>query len=175
MMTEKLFDTLFEMIGNDVNDNWMIIILIAIAINYQKPSTNNIFIMKLSIVDNETCLSTYSRAILSELIHFNKTIDRYVLESKGVFSTFTSMVGTLFAANDNNTPDIAAILSKRMSLKTVTIALIGFFEAVLLNRNFISHLLIVSLCVCESIIAIYQFDSFLDARGEVDHQRDVHR
>lgn len=140
LMHDKLFDALMHSFGNNAEDDWRILFLMVICLNYKKQSTNNIFAMKLSIVDNETCLSCYSNAILNELITFNKTIERLCSESKNVLiSAFTSMMGTLFSSTDTSS-DVSSILGKRMSFKTITIALLAFYEAVLLNRNFISLL-----------------------------------
>lgn len=115
--------------------------------------------MKLSIVDNEVTLSVslieltilinfkryfplqgYSQAISNELIDFNCRFDNICTDSRsGIFSTFTNMVGTIFSS-DGSGIDISTIIGKKQSFHNIKTALIAFYEAVLLNRNFISLL-----------------------------------
>ncbi|KAI2803984.1 hypothetical protein BLOT_008124 [Blomia tropicalis] len=141
LMSDQLFDSLVHMINSlEQQDRCRILFLLVIFLNYKKGSINNPYVMKLSIVDNEVTLSGYSQAISNELIDFNCRFDNICTDSRsGIFSTFTNMVGTIFSS-DGSGIDISTIIGKKQSFHNIKTALIAFYEAVLLNRNFISLL-----------------------------------
>ncbi|KPM04920.1 hypothetical protein QR98_0033750 [Sarcoptes scabiei] len=73
-----------------------------------------------------------------ELIEFNAKFDELITDSKtGLLSSISSMVGNIFSNDDVNIPNA---IWKKISFHRVNLVLLAFYEAVSLNRNFVSLL-----------------------------------
>nr|XP_002131899.1 armadillo-like helical domain-containing protein 3 [Ciona intestinalis] len=110
-----------------------IILLLTLLVNYRKYESVNPYIMKLSILDNELALNGLSSVISMSLATFNNQFTNKQEESKssGLFSTITNMVGSMFIGDSD--------VQKHM-IKSNEAILLALYEAVHLNRNFISVL-----------------------------------
>ncbi|XP_054167117.1 armadillo-like helical domain-containing protein 3 [Oppia nitens] len=137
LISDQLFDALIQTLNvhrQRHNYGYQMILLLTILLNYRKYESINPYIMKLSIVDDEVQLNGYARVISNELLVFNKNFHQINNESKpsGLFNTLTNMVGNMFIAEDNGI--------EANSLKTNNAVLLAFYEAIHLNRNFITLL-----------------------------------
>uniref|UniRef100_A0A3B3DFS2 Armadillo like helical domain containing 3 n=1 Tax=Oryzias melastigma TaxID=30732 RepID=A0A3B3DFS2_ORYME len=101
------------------------VVLLALLVNYRKYESVNPYIVKLSIVDDEPTLdvSLYK--------------DKEEEHQGGFFSALTSMVGSMFIADAD----------EKLSVQTNEAILLALYEAVHLNRNFITVLAQVGLHV----------------------------
>ncbi|XP_039259173.2 armadillo-like helical domain-containing protein 3 [Styela clava] len=136
MANESLYDTLVELLADPVarsrlgNDT---VLLLALLVNYRKYEGVNPFIMKLSVLDNELALNCLGSVISSALASFNRQFISKQEETKstGLFSTITNMVGSMFIGDSDE---------QKQMIKTNEAVLLALYEAIHLNRNFISVL-----------------------------------
>ncbi|XP_075676447.1 armadillo-like helical domain-containing protein 3 isoform X1 [Dermatophagoides pteronyssinus] len=162
MSNHRIFDGLMNLfISANLNhsiadkqqhDELWILLVLTIFLNYQKPNTNP-FMIKLSIVDNDIVLNRYSRTITNHLMQSIIKYDQLINENKtGLFSSISNMVGTIFSNEDNinNSTMVNGITSKKFPFHIVNLVLLALYEAVSLNRNFISLLTTVSSSLRES-------------------------
>ncbi|XP_043911526.1 armadillo-like helical domain-containing protein 3 [Protopterus annectens] len=107
------------------------VVLLALLVNYRKYESVNPYIVKLSIVDDETTLNGMGLVISQALAEYNRRYREKEEENQGgFFSTFTSMVGNMFIADAD----------EKISVQTNEAILLALYEAVHLNRNFITVL-----------------------------------
>ncbi|XP_075591311.1 armadillo-like helical domain-containing protein 3 [Dermatophagoides farinae] len=155
MSNHQVFDGLINLFSASIDqqqqqqrqqqDELWILLLLTIFLNYQKPNTNP-YVMKLSIVDNDIVLNRYSRTITNHLMQFIVKYDQLTNENKsGLLSSISNMVGTIFANEDNKNSSNGivnnGITSKKFhTFHIVNLVLLALYEAVSLNRNFISLL-----------------------------------
>ncbi|KAK6487244.1 armadillo-like helical domain-containing protein 3 isoform X1 [Huso huso] len=91
----------------------------------------NPYIVKLSIVDDETTLNGKGLVISQALSEYNRQYkDKEEENQGGFFSTLTTMVGSMFIAD----------AEEKISVQTNEAILLALYEAVHLNRNFITVL-----------------------------------
>ncbi|MGH0154089.1 UNVERIFIED_CONTAM: hypothetical protein FKN15_037769 [Acipenser sinensis] len=91
----------------------------------------NPYIVKLSIVDDETTLNGKGLVISQALSEYNRQYkDREEENQGGFFSVLTTMVGSMFIAD----------AEEKISVQTNEAILLALYEAVHLNRNFITVL-----------------------------------
>ncbi|MGH0136630.1 UNVERIFIED_CONTAM: hypothetical protein FKN15_070037 [Acipenser sinensis] len=91
----------------------------------------NPYIVKLSIVDDETTLNGKGLVISQALSEYNRQYkDREEENQGGFFSALTTMVGSMFIAD----------AEEKISVQTNEAILLALYEAVHLNRNFITVL-----------------------------------
>lgn len=102
----------------------------------------NPFIVKLSIIHKEVALNGYAQVITQALYDYNKQYDEKIEVPKnvGLFSSITSMVGNMFIADDDN----GLVKQPQKFIKPPDSILLAFYEAIHLNRNFITLLTNVS-------------------------------
>uniref|UniRef100_A0A671TMF0 Armadillo like helical domain containing 3 n=1 Tax=Sparus aurata TaxID=8175 RepID=A0A671TMF0_SPAAU len=96
------------------------VVLLALLVNYRKYESVNPYIVKLSIVDDEPTLDN----------NVQQYKDKEEENQGGFFSTLTSMVGSMFIADAD----------EKLSVQTNEAILLALYEAVHLNRNFITVL-----------------------------------
>lgn len=107
------------------------VVLLALLVNYRKYESVNPYIVKLSIVDDETTLNGMGLVISQSLAEYNRRYKEKEEENQGgFFSSFTSMVGNMFIADAD----------EKISVQTNEAILLALYEAVHLNRNFITVL-----------------------------------
>lgn len=110
-----------------------LILLLSLLVNYRKYESVNPYIMKLSILDNELALNSLSSVISSSLASFNNQYVSKQEETKsvGLFSAITNMVGNMFVGDADE---------QKQMIKGNEAILLALYEAIHLNRNFISVL-----------------------------------
>ncbi|XP_016890462.1 armadillo-like helical domain-containing protein 3 [Cynoglossus semilaevis] len=107
------------------------VVLLALLVNYRKYESVNPYIVKLSIVDDEPTLDGMGMVIQQALTEYNRQFrDKQEETQGGFFSTLTSMVGSMFIADAD----------EKLSVQTNEAILLALYEAVHLNRNFITVL-----------------------------------
>ncbi len=110
------------------------VLLMALLVQYRKYDSTNPFIVKLSILDDELALHGLSQVITSCFNAYNSNYELSLSDQphSGWFSSITSMVGNMFVSDEMSArPD---------QQRACNYALLAFYEAVHLNRNFIATL-----------------------------------
>ncbi|XP_062927389.1 armadillo-like helical domain-containing protein 3 isoform X2 [Mobula hypostoma] len=107
------------------------VVLLALLVNYRKYESVNPYIVKLSIVDDEATLNGMGLVISQALMEYNRQYkDKEEENQGGFFSALTNMVGNMFIAE----------VEEKISVQTNEAILLALYEAVHLNRNFITVL-----------------------------------
>uniref|UniRef100_A0A8C2ZQV2 Armadillo like helical domain containing 3 n=1 Tax=Cyclopterus lumpus TaxID=8103 RepID=A0A8C2ZQV2_CYCLU len=121
-MINSIFEAILQILS-DVSSRgqhgYDAVVLLALLVNYRKYESVNPYIVKLSIVDDEPTLDVS--------IQYK---DKEEENQGGFFSTLTSMVGSMFIADAD----------EKLSVQTNEAILLALYEAVHLNRNFITVL-----------------------------------
>uniref|UniRef100_A0AAQ5XGK5 Armadillo-like helical domain-containing protein n=1 Tax=Amphiprion ocellaris TaxID=80972 RepID=A0AAQ5XGK5_AMPOC len=124
VMINSIFEAILQILS-DVSSRgqhgYDAVVLLALLVNYRKYESVNPYIVKLSIVDDEPTLD------VSMLLQYK---DKEEENQGGFFSTLTSMVGSMFIAD----------VDEKLSVQTNEAILLALYEAVHLNRNFITVL-----------------------------------
>ncbi|CAN7999267.1 unnamed protein product [Ixodes pacificus] len=109
------------------------VLVLTILVSYRKYEAANPYIVKLSIVDNELALNGYGLVVSTALSEFNRQFVQEQSEPQsGLLSTVTNFVGTMFLADEG--------LPMKDSGRSDDAVLLALYEAVHLNRNFITIL-----------------------------------
>uniref|UniRef100_A0AAR2KVM7 Armadillo-like helical domain-containing protein n=1 Tax=Pygocentrus nattereri TaxID=42514 RepID=A0AAR2KVM7_PYGNA len=129
VMINSIFEAILQILS-DVSSRgqhgYDAVVLLALLVNYRKYESVNPYIVKLSIVDDE---STLDVCIIMEIL-FEQYKDKEEEDHGGFFSTLTNMVGSMFIAD----------AEEKLSVQTNEAILLALYEAVHLNRNFITVL-----------------------------------
>uniref|UniRef100_A0A8C4IMW0 Armadillo like helical domain containing 3 n=1 Tax=Dicentrarchus labrax TaxID=13489 RepID=A0A8C4IMW0_DICLA len=127
VMINSIFEAILQILS-DVSSRgqhgYDAVVLLALLVNYRKYESVNPYIVKLSIVDDEPTLDV---SMLSLSVQYK---DKEEENQGGFFSTLTSMVGSMFIADAD----------EKLSVQTNEAILLALYEAVHLNRNFITVL-----------------------------------
>uniref|UniRef100_A0A8D0D0A0 Armadillo like helical domain containing 3 n=1 Tax=Sander lucioperca TaxID=283035 RepID=A0A8D0D0A0_SANLU len=127
VMINSIFEAILQILS-DVSSRgqhgYDAVVLLALLVNYRKYESVNPYIVKLSIVDDEPTLDV-SISLLT--VQYK---DKEEEHQGGFFSTLTSMVGSMFIADAD----------EKLSVQTNEAILLALYEAVHLNRNFITVL-----------------------------------
>uniref|UniRef100_A0A8C2ZS16 Armadillo like helical domain containing 3 n=1 Tax=Cyclopterus lumpus TaxID=8103 RepID=A0A8C2ZS16_CYCLU len=123
VMINSIFEAILQILS-DVSSRgqhgYDAVVLLALLVNYRKYESVNPYIVKLSIVDDEPTLDV-------SMLQYK---DKEEENQGGFFSTLTSMVGSMFIADAD----------EKLSVQTNEAILLALYEAVHLNRNFITVL-----------------------------------
>uniref|UniRef100_A0A8C4NZU5 Armadillo like helical domain containing 3 n=1 Tax=Dicentrarchus labrax TaxID=13489 RepID=A0A8C4NZU5_DICLA len=123
VMINSIFEAILQILS-DVSSRgqhgYDAVVLLALLVNYRKYESVNPYIVKLSIVDDEPTLDNNKQQYK----------DKEEENQGGFFSTLTSMVGSMFIADAD----------EKLSVQTNEAILLALYEAVHLNRNFITVL-----------------------------------
>uniref|UniRef100_A0A3Q3Q8G7 Armadillo-like helical domain-containing protein n=1 Tax=Monopterus albus TaxID=43700 RepID=A0A3Q3Q8G7_MONAL len=129
VMINSIFEAILQILS-DVSSRgqhgYDAVVLLALLVNYRKYESVNPYIVKLSIVDDEPTLDV-SMSLLTQLSYLQYK-DKEEENQGGFFSTLTSMVGSFFTTNSS------------LFSRTNEAILLALYEAVHLNRNFITVL-----------------------------------
>ncbi|KAF7216367.1 armadillo-like helical domain-containing protein 3 [Nothobranchius furzeri] len=134
VMINSIFEAILQVLS-DVSSRgqhgYDAVVLLALLVNYRKYESVNPYIVKLSIVDDEPTLDGMGMVVHSALAEYNRQYkDKEEENQGGFFSTLTSMVGSMFIADAD----------EKLSVQTNEAILLALYEAVHLNRNFITVL-----------------------------------
>uniref|UniRef100_A0A4W4HJ20 Armadillo-like helical domain-containing protein n=1 Tax=Electrophorus electricus TaxID=8005 RepID=A0A4W4HJ20_ELEEL len=137
-MINSIFEAILQIVS-DVSSRgqhgYDAVVLLALLVNYRKYESVNPYIVKLSIVDDEPTLDGLGMVVHQALTEYNRQYKNKEEENHGgFFSTLTSMVGNMFIADTE----------EKLSVQTNEAILLALYEAVHLNRNFITVLAQVS-------------------------------
>ncbi|KAJ3614215.1 hypothetical protein NHX12_017790 [Muraenolepis orangiensis] len=134
VMINSIFEAILQILS-DVSSRgqhgYDAVVLLALLVNYRKYESVNPYIVKLSIVDDEPTLDGMGMVVHHALTEYNRQYKAKEEESQGgFFSTLTTMVGNMFIADAD----------EKLSVQTNEAILLALYEAVHLNRNFITVL-----------------------------------
>ncbi|KAG1659842.1 Armadillo-like helical domain-containing protein 3 [Nymphon striatum] len=133
IMMNSLFETIVKLLVDSqsrIHHGSNAVLLLTILVNYRKYESANPYIVNLSILDNELALNV----ILYFLIFCRKYCSlRTEPTNSGFFSTITNMVGNMFVSDESgNIP--------KVNMRINDAILLALYEAIHLNRNFITTL-----------------------------------
>ncbi|XP_067858100.1 armadillo-like helical domain-containing protein 3 isoform X2 [Heptranchias perlo] len=134
VMINSIFEAILQILSvasSRAQHGYDAVVLLALLVNYRKYESVNPYIVKLSIVDDETTLNGMGLVISQALTEYNRQYkDKEEENQGGFFSALTSMVGNMFIAD----------AEEKISVQTNEAILLALYEAVHLNRNFITVL-----------------------------------
>lgn len=136
-MITSMFESLMQLL-NDSSTRQKhghdVVILLTILVNYRKYDASNPYIVKLSILDDELALNGYSQVITASLGEFCKQFNMQQSEVQNAswLSSLTNIVGNMFISEEG------AVRTQQM--KANNALLLALYEAIHLNRNFITTL-----------------------------------
>uniref|UniRef100_A0A6I8QCE4 Armadillo like helical domain containing 3 n=1 Tax=Xenopus tropicalis TaxID=8364 RepID=A0A6I8QCE4_XENTR len=134
VMINSIFEAILQILSNPISrrqHGYDAVVLLALLVNYRKYESVNPYIVKLSIVDDENTLNGMGLVIARALFEYNRQYrDKEEENQTGFFSALTNMVGSMFIADAD----------EKISVQTNEAILLALYEAVHLNRNFITVL-----------------------------------
>ncbi|XP_034943068.1 armadillo-like helical domain-containing protein 3 [Chelonus insularis] len=135
VMVNGVFESLIQLLkhttarnrhGNDA------VLLLTLLVNYRKHESNNPYIVKLSILDDELALNGYGQVISSSLTEFCRLFVQQKAEVQASWlSSLTSIVGSMFVGEEE---------AKTQQIRANNALLLALYEATHLNRNFVTTL-----------------------------------
>uniref|UniRef100_A0A8C3QUW3 Armadillo like helical domain containing 3 n=1 Tax=Cyanoderma ruficeps TaxID=181631 RepID=A0A8C3QUW3_9PASS len=138
VMINSIFEAILQILSSPLSrreHGYDAVVLLALLVNYRKYESVNPYIVKLSIVDDEATLNGMGLVIAQALSEYNRQYkDKEEEHQTGFFSALTNMVGSMFIADAD----------EKISVQTNEAILLALYEAVHLNRNFITVLAQVS-------------------------------
>ncbi|ELK35623.1 hypothetical protein MDA_GLEAN10023369 [Myotis davidii] len=134
VMINSIFEAILQILSHPPSrreHGYDAVVLLALLVNYRKYESVNPYIVKLSIVDDEATLNGMGLVIAQALSEYNRQYkDKEEEHQSGFFSALTNMVGNMFIADAH----------EKISVQTNEAILLALYEAVHLNRNFITVL-----------------------------------
>ncbi|XP_050295406.1 armadillo-like helical domain-containing protein 3 isoform X2 [Anthonomus grandis grandis] len=111
-----------------------VVLIITLLVNYRKYDATNPYVVKLSILDDELALNGYGQVITASLTEFcnQYNIEHIENQNSSWFSSLTNMVGSMFISEEGG--------YRNQQIRANNSLLLAFYEAVHLNRNFITTL-----------------------------------
>ncbi|KTG44050.1 hypothetical protein cypCar_00003077 [Cyprinus carpio] len=130
VMINSIFEAILQIlsdVSSRARHGYDAVVLLALLVNYRKYESVNPYIVKLSIVDDEPTLDGMGRVIHHALAEYNRQYKEKEEENQGgFFSTLTSMLHIYH--------------NYALVCRTNEAILLALYEAVHLNRNFITVL-----------------------------------
>lgn len=138
-MVNSLFDSIVRLLSDPILRNEYGhdgILLLLFLVNYRKHEGGNPYVVQLSILADEMALNGYGEIISSALIEFCKQYSINLTEGHNTswFSSLSSIVGNMFVSDE------AGDKTQQLRANSRTALLLALYEAVHLNRNFITTL-----------------------------------
>lgn len=134
ILINSVYEAIIQILGSSTWRHTLgvdAVVLLTLLVQYRKYESANPYIVKLSILDDELALTGYAQVLSVALSDFNTDYKLKSAEQQtGWFSTFASMVGSMFVAEEKQ---IAAVRANDAIL-------LALYEAIHLNRNFITAL-----------------------------------
>ncbi|ERL86513.1 armadillo-like helical domain-containing protein 3 [Dendroctonus ponderosae] len=111
-----------------------VVLIITLLVNYRKYDATNPYVVKLSILDDELALNGYGQVITASLTDFcnQYNVEHVENQNSSWFSSLTNMVGSMFISEEG--------AFRSQQIRANNALLLAFYEAVHLNRNFITTL-----------------------------------
>uniref|UniRef100_H0X1Q9 Armadillo like helical domain containing 3 n=1 Tax=Otolemur garnettii TaxID=30611 RepID=H0X1Q9_OTOGA len=138
VMINSIFEAILQILSHPPSrreHGYDAVVLLALLVNYRKYESVNPYIVKLSIVDDEATLNGMGLVIAQALSEYNRQYkDKEEEHQSGFFSALTNM-SWLYLGTD-------AVKHRTVRFKLITneAILLALYEAVHLNRNFITVL-----------------------------------
>ncbi|ELU05457.1 hypothetical protein CAPTEDRAFT_224372 [Capitella teleta] len=134
VMINSVFESVVQILGNPESRSSHghdAILLLTLLVQYRKYESANPYIVKLSILDDELALHGFAQIVSSLLTDFNRQYRQSTAQPEGgFFASLTNMVGSMFVAEEKKTE----------AMKANDAVLLALYEAIHLNRNFITTL-----------------------------------
>lgn len=134
VMINSIFEAIIQIlsdISSRSQHGYDAVVLLALLVNYRKSESVNPYIVKLSILDDEATLDGMGLVVNHALTDYNGQYKDKEQENQGGFlSALSNMVGSMFVAD----------AEEKLSVQTNEAILLALYEAVHLNRNFITVL-----------------------------------
>ncbi|XP_073997892.1 armadillo-like helical domain-containing protein 3 [Rhodnius prolixus] len=137
VMLFSIFETLIQLLSDSrsrQDHGHDVVLLLTLLVNYRKHEAANPYIVKLSILDDELALNGYGQVISWSLSDFCRAFiqDQKEPQSGSWFSSLSNIVGNMFLSEDTGT--------RNQQIRANNGVLVALYEAVHLNRNFVSTL-----------------------------------
>uniref|UniRef100_A0A1A9WGZ5 DUF1741 domain-containing protein n=1 Tax=Glossina brevipalpis TaxID=37001 RepID=A0A1A9WGZ5_9MUSC len=141
LLEHLMMNTLFEAFVRLLSDPTLraqhghdIVILLTILVNYRKHEAPNPYVVQLSILADELALNGYGQMISQSLIDFCRQYMQSLnnAQSSSWFSSLSNIVGNMFVSDEG--------CERVQQIKANNGLLMALYEAVHLNRNFITTL-----------------------------------
>ncbi|CAH0553527.1 unnamed protein product [Brassicogethes aeneus] len=137
IMISSLFDCLVKLlcdVPTRQRHGYDVVLIITLLVNYRKYDAANPYVVKLSILDDELALNGYGQVITSSLSEFCNQYNNEHTENQNSswFSSLTNMVGNIFISEEGG--------FRTQQVRANNALLLAFYEAIHLNRNFITTL-----------------------------------
>lgn len=134
VMMNSLFESLVKLLSDPilrVDFGHDAVVLLTLLVNYRKHEGNP-YVVQLSILADEQALNGYGQVISNSLIEFCRQYSLTLpdVQPSSWFSSLSSIVGNMFVSDEGQTQQIRANNA----------LLLALYEAVHLNRNFITTL-----------------------------------
>ncbi|XP_066255047.1 armadillo-like helical domain-containing protein 3 [Euwallacea similis] len=137
IIMSSLFDCLIKLLS-DVptrqKHGYDVVLIITLLVNYRKYDATNPYVVKLSILDDELALNGYGQVITASLTEFcnQYNIEHMENQNSSWFSSLTNIVGSMFISEEGG--------YRNQQIRANNALILAFYEAVHLNRNFITTL-----------------------------------
>lgn len=139
IMVSGLFDAFVRLLSDSTlraQHGHDTVILLTLLVNYRKHETTNPYVVQLSILADELALNGYGQMISSSLIDFGRQYTQSCADiqppSSSWFSSLSSIVGNMFVSDEG--------CERVQQIRANNALLLALYEAVHLNRNFITTL-----------------------------------
>lgn len=137
VMLNSIFETLIQLLCDSrsrLHHGHDVVLLLTLLVNYRKHESANPYIVKLSILDDELALNGYGQVISWSLSEFCRPFsqDQKEPQSGSWFSSLSNIFGNMFLSEDAGT--------RNQQIRANNGVLVALYEAVHLNRNFVSTL-----------------------------------
>lgn len=137
LTTYTLFDEFVRLLSDPTlraQHGHDVVILLTVLVNYRKHEAANPYVVQLSILADEMALNGYGQMISQSLIDFCRQYMQSLsnVQSSSWFSSLSNIVGNMFVSDEG--------CERVQQIKANNGLLLALYEAVHLNRNFITTL-----------------------------------
>lgn len=137
IMINSLFDSFVRLLSDSTlrgQHGHEVVILLTLLVNYRKYETANPYIVQLSILADELALNGYGQMISNSLIEFGRQYTQNLseIQPSSWFSSLSNIVGNMFVSDEG--------CERVQQIRANNALLLALYEAVHLNRNFITTL-----------------------------------
>lgn len=137
IMINSLFDSFVRLLSDSTlraQHGHDVVILLTLLVNYRKYETANPYIVQLSILADELALNGYGQMISNSLTEFGRQYTQNLseIQPSSWFSSLSNIVGNMFVSDEG--------CERVQQIRANNALLLALYEAVHLNRNFITTL-----------------------------------